>query len=348
MLDKKTVLVLGAGSSAEFKLPAGNGLAKNIADRTFFWFGYSGQMERGDAELYRAVRSRFSSQNEVLAAGRRISEGLPFSRSIDDFLYNHGEDKIVVTLGKASIAQCILEAESKSTLVSFQNIENGSPSRGISNHIDTWIQKFFSYLQTGVRRQNVGEIFDRLSIINFNYDRCVETYFYHALQLAYGISSEEAAAVMKTLDITHPYGQVGALPWQNAAGGIRFGEKPHESIILRLADSIRTFTEQAHEDEEKRHWHSMIQHCEQLIFLGFAFHQQNVDLLSSEDTRAALPRVVATTYDTSSADVLVFERRIRQLLNVSATDVLHQIKPAEFVPSTCSSMIGSHGLDLFS
>jgi len=48
---------------------------------------------------------------EYLAAGHKISRGLPLARSIDDFLYIHGADETVVQVGKAAIVAAILEAE---------------------------------------------------------------------------------------------------------------------------------------------------------------------------------------------------------------------------------------------
>ena len=333
----------------EFGLPAGNGLAKTIASRTFFWFDDSGRMERGDIDLYRAVQSRFGQQGGVLQAGRRLSEGLPLSLSIDDFLYNHGHDIALVTLGKAAIVQSILEAESRSTLTTFQVLEPGSPSRGLSVHADTWIQKLFSFLQTGVRRSEVHRIFENISIINFNYDRCVEMYFFHALQLAYGIESDEAASVLATLDITHPYGQVGKLPWQDLNNGIRFGETPRDFRILNIADEIKTFTEQSHSDDEKQHWRSCLSEAEQVVFLGFGFHKQNADLISLNGKLERCPSVYATSYGASSEDQDVFRSRIQKIFSAADADSARLgNEDISFAHAECNKMMSRFGMKLFS
>lgn len=349
-MQTRTVLVLGAGSSAEFNLPAGEGLAKRIAARTYFWFDDTSQLTNGDQDLYRALRNRFSASDAVLSAGRRISEGLPIARSIDDYLYNHGHDPVVVATGKAAIVQSILEAEAGSTLMALLSHQPHISARALTAHADTWIYKLFSFLQTGVRLADVGRIFDGLSIINFNYDRCVETFLYHALQRAYGIDQRVAAEVMSTLDITHPYGRVGQLRWQDPAGrGVDYGERPQGESLLSLADQIKTFTEQAHDEAEKQHWRTVIEGCKQLVFLGFGFHRQNIDLLSLINGPENPPEIYATTYKTSRADEDVFRSRLHQLMATYEPHLaISSDLSIEFTSGTCTRMIGDYGLKLFS
>lgn len=347
MLQKKTVLVLGAGSSVEFHLPAGDGLASSIAKKTHFWFDDWGRQNDGDPQLYQAMRSRFSNGDVVVAAGRRISDGLPLARSIDDYLYNHGHDPAVVWTGKAAIVQSILGAESKSSLAKLTNPDDRSAAKALLNHSNTWIAKLFSFLQTGVRLGDVESIFDGLSIINFNYDRCVETYFFHALQRSYGIDELKAAEVMATLDITHPYGQVGHLRWQTTSSdGIAFGETAGVEKILSLTEKIKTFTEQAHDDKEKDHWREKIGESDQVLFLGFAFHRQNVELLTLVEAPARFPRGYATAYNTSHSDQKVFYSRVQDLLADSARSI--RLRDVQIDNCTCNDMITQYGLEIFS
>lgn len=99
----------------------------------------------------------------------------------------------------------------------------------------------------------VDELEDRLSsvsLIVFNYDRCIEYYLYYQLQSYYGIPKEVAAVLLNKLKIYHPYGVVGYLPWQESLDGdyfgkdkIDFGHEPTSDHLLDLASQIRTFTE---------------------------------------------------------------------------------------------------------
>jgi hypothetical protein len=73
---------------------------------------------------------------------------------------------------------------------------------------ETWFIKFMHVLGRGVSKENAREIFDRVSFIIFNYDRCVEYFLRHALQRLYGISEQEASDIVSELHIIHPYGAV--------------------------------------------------------------------------------------------------------------------------------------------
>src|SRR5689334_6498766 len=96
MLRVPTVLVLGAGSSAEFELPAGPKLAESIAKAVNFHID-AGWVRSGDDDLWQALRQHGPAKADAyVKAGRRIATALPLSHSIDDFLYIHGEDQAVV------------------------------------------------------------------------------------------------------------------------------------------------------------------------------------------------------------------------------------------------------------
>ncbi len=55
--------------------------------------------------------------------------------------------------------------------------------------------------------------FKSISLIIFNYDRCVEYFLYFALQDCCRITSEESAQLVNEISIYHSYGDVGELYW---------------------------------------------------------------------------------------------------------------------------------------
>jgi len=55
---------------------------------------------------------------------------------------------------------------------------------------------------------DLASMFDNISIICFNYDRCIEHYLYSALVAHYGITKPAAAKIMGKLRIHHPYGVI--------------------------------------------------------------------------------------------------------------------------------------------
>ena len=58
------------------------------------------------------VYSRYPLSNDGYnAAAQKISRGVIFAKSIDDFLERHSNDELMQRVGKAAIAKCILGAE---------------------------------------------------------------------------------------------------------------------------------------------------------------------------------------------------------------------------------------------
>jgi hypothetical protein len=190
----------------------------------------------GDHELYsHLVHSKPREGDEFQKAAWRIRDGLPFAQSIDDFLDQHRTDRYVNLYGKAAIVQAVLEAERNSRL--FFNRLEGAETFDAEKLADTWFTKFMYMLCRGIPRENVTKVFEKVAFIVFNYDRCIEHFLIHAVQRAYSIRFEDAAAIVGKLHIVHPYGSVGDL------SKVPFGNTRVNA--LQLADGIKTYTEQA-------------------------------------------------------------------------------------------------------
>ena len=89
--------------------------------------------------------------------------------------------------------------------------------------------------------------------------------------------------LVKGSDIYHPYGTVGHLPWQQSDGAIAFGNDELGSHkLVELTAQIKTFTEGVHTSGDIAKIKQKVQDADLLIFLGFAFHRINLDLLRPE------------------------------------------------------------------
>ena len=339
MLRGDTVLILGAGSSVEFGLPQGADLARKIATDVNFYFD-GNERRTGDAALWEALFSAERSRgNEFVGAGRVISRGLPMSRSIDDFLFNHGHDQAVVDLGKSAIVASILAAERGSRLRIEPSTQADTQLPRFHGLADTWAYKLFTILATGVRRANVDQLFHNLKIIDFNYDRCVEHFFLRAVQYAYSVDEADATRVLSSLEIVHPYGQVGRLPWQTGSTpAIAFGVGAPGAQLLALRGGIKTFTEQAHDQAEVESWRDMLREARQIVVLGFGFHRQNLELLDPGRRDNEWPRAFVTAYGTSAADQMVF---------ADAMQALRGFPPGGFSSPNMQNMTCAAYLDAF-
>lgn len=347
---KNTVLILGAGSSKEFNLPTGTELAQNISSRLFLAHDDMGDRRIGDDYIDRAIRINVEDHQE---RGRYSTSALSLSlamnqfRSVDEAIWTHGADPRVVKLGKMAIVESILFAEKKSTVA---QLEDRSRARAISSALgETWIGKLFQFM-TGVRREEAHTVFDNLTIINFNYDRCVEHILYNLVQLAFSLPPIEAASVMRRLNISHPYGRVGSLPHENIKNPIRFGEDINRIDLWSVADDIKTYTEQNHDDSERKAWRQSIANAEQVIFIGFGFHRQNMALLSGgrRDNLSRNAQIYATTLGTSSFDQSVFRSHISRLIDYGPIHTMSQncefanLSGADFLTAYGLLLVGDH------
>jgi len=255
-------------------------------------------------------------------AAFNVASGIAYSRSIDSYLHAHKDYKPLQVCGKLAIAQTILEHEKGSVLA----LQKGREFRDASKVHESWFGAFMYGLQERiVVSENLGDIFKHLTIVNFNYDRCVEHFLFHALQ-AWSLKNEqEVAELMKGLNIYHPYGSVGDLPWQSAEG-IEFGAEGDEFglLLLKSSSGIRTFNEEVEDRTKIEEIRNAISAANRVIFLGFHFHPQKMDLIKPPIAPSAtgdVPMAYATAFHRSSSDLRIIETQIARLRTFSGVCV---------------------------
>jgi hypothetical protein len=173
MRAEKTVFIVGAGASKEVGLPVGKELIEIVTGKLNYQIregslvpGLGDQDVLDAIQQYARDRQTFSS---YLATAQRIREGVIFSNSIDSFLDLHKEDTKIIQVGKLAIAKTILEQEKNSSLyVEY----NGTDFKDVEEVKKSWLASFFKGLNDGVGREQVTRIFEKVSFIVFNYDRC--------------------------------------------------------------------------------------------------------------------------------------------------------------------------------
>lgn len=298
MFNRQTLFVLGAGSSAEADLPIGKKLAENIGRKMDIRFEIGlKQSGSGDMELFSQMTGQLRNKGqEFQQAAWLIRDGIGLAQSIDDFLDIHRSNVHLNLYGKAAIVKAILEAERGSKLYFDRN--NGVEFN-VTRVADTWFVKFIHMLSRGIPRENVREIFDRVAFVNFNYDRCVEHFLVNALQKLHGIREDEALSIVSDLNIIHPYGVVGKTT--------KFGAT--RANYLELAAGIKTYTEQLGEEDVLKAIANEVQRAECIVFLGFAYHRQNLQILAPDAPISPRP-VFGTAYGMSDADVDVTSHQL--------------------------------------
>lgn len=307
MLREPTTFIVGAGASAEFGLPTGNDLQAKISKLLDIRYD-AGRMTSGDHQIFEVLRNEAANEaREYQQACWRIRDGLALSLSIDNFMDKHNEDNRIQLAGRLAIAKSILEAERSSSLRIDES--RGRTELDFQSNANSWAKKLYVLMQDGRKLSDVKNFFDRSTFVIFNYDRCVEHYFLHALVRNYGISTQHAASIINEARFYHPYGTVGDLPWcQTEKPAVNFGEMPWS--IRDIASGIRTYTDQVDDPTAFDHIKTAVGDASCVCFLGFSFQTQNMTLIAPAAVRRE-KTVIASAFGFSEFNAGLVSTQIR-------------------------------------
>ena len=311
MLRSKTLFIVGAGASKEASLPTGVELKSQIASLLDIT-QTSGDQEIAAALRYQArLNSNPQNTGPYFLAARQVRDAMPQGISIDNFIEAHSGNKNIEICAKLAIARAILVAETKSPL--FIDIKKGQEKPRFNAIENTWYNKIFQMLTENLHKGEIENVFDNCSFVTFNYDRSIEHFFFHSLQNYYLISEAESARIINSTKIYHPYGKTGDLPWENREASIGFGGSPSTDGLLSLSRRIKTFSERIREKSAIEEIRNIVKDSETIVFLGFAFHKQNMELITPNE-QSDVQRVFATAYRISDSDVDYIKKRIFKTL----------------------------------
>jgi hypothetical protein len=314
----RTVFVIGAGANSEIRLPTGPELKEKISNLLNFHFEFA-QLKYGDEVICSALRRHAGTSagnfGTLVESAQSIRGALPLAISIDNLIDAHRGNQAIELCGKLAIVRSILEAESQSLLF-FSNEREQIDFKKLEQ---TWYLPFFRLLTENCQREDLKARFSLVELVIFNYDRCVEHFLYFALMKYYGIGNAEAADIVNSTKIIHPYGTVGSLPFQDGTIKFQFGQGPRSSDLLQLANQIKTFTEGRGSNTEKEDKAlADFRNANRIVFLGFAFHKQNLELLFPNlvffpnDSNRNVIRCLGTAYQVSVSDQTVIKEALQK------------------------------------
>jgi hypothetical protein len=317
MLKRPTVLILGAGAGVDIDMLVGEKLSAAIAEKLDIRFD-ANKLISGQPEVVASLRSYAKLQNaqfnEYRTAGVLIKKGVHYSRSIDSFINSHRHNEKLAICAKLGIIHTIFQYERGSAIYRKERRDAFRDEAKVRN---SWLGDLFNLLIRDVYVEgNLSEVFTNLTIINFNYDRCIEQFFFYALCDWSQKSEDVIGGIVSKLRIYHPYGAVGDMPWkQGNLPKADFGGEEDDTRLDRFVGGIKTFHEQIEEADELRLIREILWRAKDIIFLGFHFHEQNMDLLQVvAERRQDVPRIYATVLGRSSTDASVIQGRIKKAL----------------------------------
>lgn len=308
MFDSPTVFVIGAGASAEYGIAVGDTLKAKIASLLGFYFdGYA--LQSGDGQLCEtlkrhnhAITGQYGLSAPHFQAARHISDAMPHALSIDNFIDAHRGNEPIELCAKLGIVKSIINEEGSSKLAALRLPHDPFDFTSVSNG---WIARLFQMLHEGVSVSEIDQLFQNVTLIVFNYDRCIETYLPRAVASYYGISDHEARRLVSKLNIVHPYGIVGNI---DADGNIDPPFGSSEINLLDALEGVNTFSEGLSDPSIAKSLASAMNEAETIVFLGFSFHPMNLRILSNPCPN--LRRIFGTTHGLSDSAVASVEEAL--------------------------------------
>jgi hypothetical protein len=278
MIQRPTVLILGAGASLPSGYPLGEGLVKGIVSAT-------GHQQ----ELYRLLLQYEPFVGLLRGFHGRLAES--DTASIDDFLEANPD---LAAIGKVSIAGLL-------TI--------WGPAHNARDEEFFWYHYLWRLLHQGAPtleafRQN------QLKVITYNYDRSLERYLIRVArhnypELARRKDGSEAAAdfLSEAIPVVHLHGSLGE-------GGDAVINAPDRSVykdiatLFQIAAGIRIVHEEQPTEEYglAQEW---LRTAERIYFIGFGYHPTNLkrlDLLGQIQGRPGVT-VAGSAYGMMKAEI---------------------------------------------
>ncbi|MCB1562999.1 MAG: hypothetical protein KDJ75_05430 [Alphaproteobacteria bacterium] len=353
MKNQKTLFIIGAGASEEVGLPIGSKLKEIIANKVNIKFEnpFGQQLVSGDHRILSAVRKYVAQQQEVnqgyqetfVRTGNYIHSAIGRSPSIDYFLSSNADKPEVQLLGKLGIVHSILEAERSSPLYADHR-ESHDPKPKLDRILNTWYNKLFMKLSNGHGRTDFQKKLHNVDFIVFNYDRCVEHYFLHTVRNLYDLDQNQAVKLLEPLNIIHPYGTVGDLPWQHSNNQVAFGDDTVTAErLLGLSNKVATFMEQIVDQKIISRMQKLVENANTIIFLGFGFHDMNMTLLQPQDSHR-VKNVYASAFNESKPSQDDIRDSILNLLKANDNVLLPSDDPTIHIyDKKCTNLFDEYG-----
>lgn len=339
MFEAKTVLVLGAGASAEVGLPVGDALLKDICKLIDIKFDF-GSQKSGDHLITSALKlvlkegREANKLNEHLHAAWQVIRSAQQGISIDHIV-DALEDERVERVAKLGIVRAIQLAEENSQF--FMRPSDHRHELNLLQYRSTWYDALTKAICEKRKKSDLHSVFENISIVSFNYDRCIERYLPVSIANYYGVSTSEIHQLMPQLEIVRPYGIAGHLDWMRRTDEIHGHELGLEaSRLANASEMIRTFTQGVADEAISKRIQTCISDAERVIFLGFAFHPQNMSILEARVDQNT--EVLATAHSASDNDRKVIQDSILKTFGYRGDRPSSIIIAAE----TCSGLFRSY------
>lgn len=294
MIEHGTILVLGAGTSAEYGFPTGRGLIREIHDRLTYeskdWFPL---LEECGFEAPLIIKFRDSLWNAD-------------PPSVDDFLAIPANFAKFKDIGKATIALFLILHETEEAITRTNDEKEE--------------RKLYTllYYRMGTDPRSFKLSAHRLTILTFNYDRSLEFYLLQVLTNQLG-DKKEALDCLNNLRIYHVYGMLCPPDYQDAANGRPFAPAPRDKqTIERCMKNMYMIGETNPNFEYLDPLFQSPIEVANLCFLGFGYSRENIHRLRFMKSFLDQVRIFGTAYDKSPNETAEIRKLIHERVDLGA------------------------------
>ena len=335
-MSNQIVLIIGAGASNALhpQFALGGGLLQQISDRVT---DRTSVHQPYLSNLFKKLEFDYSTLWDFVHHLDEYKRTAEFP-SIDGFLdevslypeFRTVKDKFI-QIGKFSIMFHILGYEAE-----LKNPQTG----GLKE--DAWIHEIAKFIDEKSLLSKTNENDFDLKIITFNYDRNIEHFLFNHTRFETR-KNEIKSFIEKS--VSHVYGKIGDLKWQNEEKYFEFGEDNSKADkIFSQKNSIDImYLERMDRNEAENKKASLWIHSEEtkkVCAFGFNFDLINYRLLSLQNLGIVVPRLkfIANVYphDTNGfTNRRIMASRIRNIKHnaeicyLGCTDFLKQVLMAD-------------------
>ncbi len=297
MIRQKMLFIIGAGGSCPYGFSDSGSLRKKIISQ---FSGYILELYKEHLERNNGIDIAGKLNDKTKQVNIFCDKFYESDASIDLFITRHKNNKEWVDLGKQAIALFIHNEEIGSTF-SEKIIDD-------SKRIQNWYSILFDRMTKNIKSpETVGEFsYNKVKFITFNYDRSLEYFLHSRLMANFGQSKgtkNTIIEVLNDLQIYHVYGSLGKLEWQKLDMlNLGYREKITYSKLIKISENIQIMHGSRGESPLLEKIKDIISDHNLLVFLGFAFAEENVDILNFKECIHAFS-IYATCYGMTDSEV---------------------------------------------
>ena len=251
-----TVFIVGAGLSAEYGFPLGSALFTKLRELC----------ASSSAEPFH-TRVRDACGGIAIKSMQRALQWSE-AETVDEFLAENSDD--MRRLVKTAMADILLTDERQFSMRALRD------HKGTAYHL-LW-NKFIADPHAAAQTK----------IITFNYDRSLDFYFYRKATSAMVQVGRHPQLECSPVEILHVHGELGETrpddSWWHE-------ELPSTSVPVtqKSARTIRVYSEAGELNRFEKAW-EWIERAERVVFLGFEFHESNLQHLRFIGPKAFIRR----------------------------------------------------------